>query len=158
MNNFSLFREHRGTVTWFVLTILGVGILRFLLSLMGVPDQLTTYSSMTVVILIGLIYFAIACRSWRDRLAAAYLLFLPYTFVEVVTLGYTRITGQFTIFHRHEHALGLTVGQHLGVMVIQGVTLGPAVSFLLMSVIAWARLKLTLGARTPGTGNSTTAN
>ena len=154
MHNFNLFREHRGAVTGFVLTILAVGSLRFVLTLLDVPDRITTYSSITLVILVGLIYFAFACPKWRDRLLAAYLLFVPYTFVEVVTLGYTWVTGRFTIFHRHEHAFGLTVGQHLTAMVIQGLTSGPLVSFLLMSIIAWAHLKVRLGARTSGSGYS----
>ena len=146
MNQSNLLSEKKGAVIGFVAAILVVGTLRFVLTLLGVPDEITTYSSMTGVIVIGMIYFAIACPRWNDRLLAAYVLFLPYTLVEIVTLGYTFVTGNYTIFQRHDHAFGLTVGQHLSAMVIQGLISGPLLTLGLMSGIAWIRWRVRSGS------------
>lgn len=142
----SLLWGKKRTVIGFVIAILAVGALRFALSLAGVPDRLTTYCSMTLVIVVGTPYFAIVCPRWSDRLLAAYVLFLPYTLVDVVALGYTWLTGNPTIFQRHEHiAFGLTAGQHLSVMLVSGLTTGPLFTFVVMSAIAWVYWKVRTG-------------
>ena len=109
MNQSNLRSEKKGAVIGFAAAILVAGALRFVLTLSGVPDEITRYSSMTAVIALGMIYFAIVCPKWKDRLLAAYVLFVPYTLVVIVTLGYTFVTGNHTIFQRHDHAFGLTV-------------------------------------------------
>jgi hypothetical protein len=89
MDQPDLLSERRGAAAGFAAAIVMVGAIRFALSLSGVPDKIATYSSMTLVITVGWIYFAIVCPKWKDRLIAAYVLFVPYTLVEIVTLGYT---------------------------------------------------------------------
>src|ERR1700756_4967565 len=142
MNQPNLLSERRGAAAGFAAAIVVVGAIRFALSLSGVPDEIATYSSMTIVITVGWIYFAIVCPKWKDRLIAAYVLFVPYTLVEIVTLGYTYVTGNATIFQRHEHEFTLTVGQHLTTMVIQGLTWGPLLTFAVMSGLAWVIWKV----------------
>src|SRR5262245_35787325 len=110
----TLFSTRKPAVTAFIAAILIVGVLRVTMSLAGVADSITTFFSISVVILAGMIYFGIVCREWRDRLLAAYALFVPYTIIGVLALGYTWITGVPTIFQRHELSMtGLTVGWHM---------------------------------------------
>src|SRR5690349_2138772 len=87
------------TMKVFIALIAGVGVIRFALSVGGVPNNIARYVSMSAVILVGLIYFAFACDTWKQRLKAAYLLILPYMIIEVAALGYSWATGTQTIFH-----------------------------------------------------------
>jgi hypothetical protein len=86
-------------MTGFMAAILAMGGLRFLLTLRGVPNSFVEFASMSSVILAGTIYFALTTATHRERLAAAYLLILPYMPVEVLSLSYTWISGKPTIFH-----------------------------------------------------------
>src|SRR5207237_3409741 len=113
MDQPNLLSERKGAVIGFAAAIIVVGAIRFALSLSRVPDEIVTYASMTVVITVGWIYFAIVCPKWKDRLIAAYVLFVPYTLVVIVTLGYSYVTGNATIFQRHEPEFTLPAGQHL---------------------------------------------
>jgi hypothetical protein len=132
-----LFSTRKTAVIAFVAAILIVGISRLTLSLAGVPDSMTTFLSISVVISVGMIYFGIVCTTWRDRLMAAYVLFVPYTLIAVTALSYTWITGVSTIFQRHEHSMtGLTVGWHTAVMFIGGFSFEPLLGFAFMSLIA----------------------
>ena len=131
-----LISNRRPAVTAFVCAILLVGLLRLGLSLVGFPDQITTFLSMSVVILAGMVYFGATCFQWRDRYVAAYVLFVPYTVIAVSALGYTLFTGHPTIFQRHEHSMtGLTVGWHFVVMLVGGFTFEPLIAFGFMTLI-----------------------
>ena len=77
------------SIKWFMLAIFAMGLLRFALSLADVPDSVVKYASMTVLLIVSSIYFAIVCDARKDRLKAAYLLILPYMIVEVTALSYT---------------------------------------------------------------------
>ena len=142
MNDSRLLSTRKSAVIGFAAAILTVGGLRFALTLSGVPDRLTTYSSMSVVILAGIIYFGIICTTWKDRLLAAAALYLPYTLVAVIGLGYTWETGRRTIFQPHEHMFGLSAGQHLAVMGIGGVTFEPLIGMVLMAGVGWLYRKI----------------
>jgi hypothetical protein len=143
MISFNLLSSRKTAVIGFIIAILAVGILRFTLTMSGVPDRITTFFSISVVVAAGEFYFGLTCRQWRDRMTAAYVLFLSYTLIAVPALGYTWITGQPTIFQRHEHSMmGFTVGQHFAAMLIGGFTVEPLAAFAFMSLIAWIALKL----------------
>src|SRR5215467_12171954 len=92
----------------FIALIVFVGVVRFLLSVSGVPNSIVRYASMSVIIAIGTIYYAFVCKTWFDRLKAAYFLILPYMIVEVLALGYTVLTDRQTIFHAREYSFGTT--------------------------------------------------
>jgi hypothetical protein len=133
----TLFSVRKSAVKTFVAAIVIVGALRVTLSLAGVRDGITTFFSISAVILAGMIYFGIVCREWRDRLLASYALFVPYTVIAVLALGYTWITGVPTIFQRHELSMtGLTVGWHITAMFIGGFSFEPLLGFAFMSLIA----------------------
>ena len=141
--NFRLLSTQRTAVIVFVAAILTVGILRVTLSLAGVPDQITTFFSITVVLVAGILYFGITSREWRDRMQAAYVLFVPYTLIAVPALGYTWITGVPTIFQRHEESMtGLTIGQHFTAMLVGGFTIEPLAAFAFMSLITFIAVRV----------------
>ena len=133
-----LISNQRPAVVGFFSVILLVGFSRLALSLAGVPDRVTTFFSMSVVILLGVVYFGATCSQWRDRLLAAYVLSVPYTLIAVSALAYTWFTSHPTIFQRHEHSMtGLTVGPHLIAMLVGGFTFEPWLAFAIMSLIGW---------------------
>ena len=116
-----------------------MGFLRFGLSLSGVPDSVTTFFSITVVMIVATLYFGFTASGWKEMFVAAYAVILAYTFVTAIALGYTVVTGQYTIFQPHEHAFGITAGWHLAAMVGSGVSFEPLMMFGLMWLIAWIR-------------------
>ena len=121
----------------FIAAIVTVGVIRFVLSVSGLPNSTVKYVSMSVVILAGTIYFAFATPTHKGRLKDAYLLILPYLIVEVLALGYTWATGHQTIFHAEEYSLGYGIAAHTIGHLVGGLTWEPLFLFLIMEVI-WA--------------------
>lgn len=121
----------------FIAAILGVGILRFILTVVGLPNSTVKFVSMTAVIAVGAVVFAIATKTHKERLYAAYFLILPYMVVEVLALAYTWLTGQQTIFHAEEYSLGFSIVQHTLGHLLGGLTWEPLTLFLVMEII-WA--------------------
>jgi hypothetical protein len=119
----------------FIIAIASMGILRFILSVSGVPNEVTKYFSMTAIMMAGSIYFAIAAITHKERLKAAYLLVLPYLTVEVLALGYTWATGRQTIFHASEYSMGTSIAVHTIGHLVGGLTWEPLIGFLIMEVI-----------------------
>ena len=142
MHDSSLLPARKPALIGFAAAILVVGGLRFALTLSGIPDSVTTFFSMTVVILIGLVYFSIVCTTWRDCLRAALFLYLPYTLVVSIGLGYTWVAGRHTVFQPHEQMFGLSVGQHFAVMLAFGVTVEPLAGCLFMMGMGWLYRKV----------------
>ena len=125
----------------FMAAILAMGSIRFLLTVLKVPDSTVKYFSMTAVIAAAAIYFAVTTTTHRERLHAAFLLILPYMFIEVVALAYTWASGQQTIFHSEEYSLGFSLVQHTLGHLIGGLTWEPLFLFAIMEVI-WAACTL----------------
>jgi hypothetical protein len=127
----------------FIAAIAGMGIIRFILTVSGVPNDIVKYFSMTLVITIGMIYFALAAKTHKDRLKAAYLLILPYMVIEIVALGYTWASGRSTIFHTPEYSFGMGIVPHTLGHLAGGLTWEPLMLFLIMEII-WL---ISLGVR-----------
>jgi hypothetical protein len=123
------------TMKAFIVAITAMGIIRFLLDATGVPIAVVKYFSMTAVIAAGSIYFAIAVRTHKKRLQAAYFLILPYMGIEVVALSYTWASGRATIFHRAEYSFGSSLPVHTIGHFVGGLTWEPLSIFLLMEII-----------------------
>jgi hypothetical protein len=121
----------------FIAAIVAVGVIRFVLSVAGLPNSTVKYVSMSVVILAGVIYFALTTPTHKGRLKDAYLLILPYLVIEVLALGYTWVTGHQTIFHAEEYSLGYGIAAHTIGHLVGGLTWEPLFLFLIMEVI-WA--------------------
>jgi|GEM_PF-1558369 len=121
----------------FVCLILAVGVIRFALTIAGLSDDVVKYASMTVVILAGAVYFAVAGRTHKERLKDAYLLILPYMAIEVAALGFTWATGVQTIFHVSEYSFGMSIGYHTLGHLVGGLTWEPLGLFVVMEAV-WA--------------------
>lgn len=113
-----------------------VGVVRFALTVSGVPNNIVKFVSMSAVMTAGLIYFALNTKTHMERLKAAYLLVLPYMIIEVAALGYTWATGHQTIFHAAEYSLGFSIGWHTLGHLIGGLTWEPFLGFVVMEVFA----------------------
>ena len=123
------------TMKIFILAILAMGFVRFILNISGLPNSVVKFFSMTAIIVIGTVYFAIATTGHKERLKAAYLLILPYMIVEVLALGYTWATGRQTIFHAEEYSMGFSIAQHTIGHFVGGLTWEPLSIFVLMEII-----------------------
>lgn len=118
-------------------TILCMGVIRFALTVTGVPHSTVKYFSMTSVIAAAAVYVAITTRTHRERLNAAFLLILPYMVIEVAALAYTWATGHQTIFHAEEYSFGVSVMVHTIGHLVGGLTWEPLLLFLTMELIWW---------------------
>jgi hypothetical protein len=123
------------TMKWFIFAIAAMGLIRFVLSISGVPDNVVKYFSMIVIIMAGTLYFAVTCTTHKERLKAAYLLILPYMTIEVLALAYTWATGQQTIFHSADYSLGFPIAWHTVGHLVGGLTWEPLSVFLLMELV-----------------------
>src|SRR2546422_10594134 len=65
-----------------------MGVIRFALTIAGVPDSTVKYFSMTAIMIVATLYLAVVSKTHKERLKAAYLLILPYMTIEVLALGY----------------------------------------------------------------------
>jgi len=119
----------------FMAAIVVMGVIRFLLTIAGVPNNVTKFASMTVIIMAGTIYFGAILRTHKERLKAAYLLILPYMIIEVAALGYTWASGRQTIFHAQEYSFGVGIRAHTIGHLIGGLTWEPLSLFVLMEII-----------------------
>lgn len=119
----------------FMAAIFGMGVIRFILTASGLPDSTVKYFSMTAVIALGALYFAVKTNTHRERLYAAFFLIIPYMIVEVAALAYTWATGHKTIFHSADYSLGLSIMQHTLGHLAGGLTWEPLFLFIFMEVI-----------------------
>ena len=123
------------TMKFFIIAIAAMGVVRFILNMSGVSNDIVKYFSMTVVMMIGSIYFAIATTTHKERLKAAYLLVMPYMTIEVLALGYTWATSHPTIFHAAEYSMGFSIAVHTIGHLVGGLTWEPLFGFLIMEFI-----------------------
>src|SRR5437773_12158896 len=110
------------TTKAFIVAIAVMGIVRFILDANGVPKDVVKYFSMSAIMVIGSLYFAIAAATHNEGLKASYLLVLPYMTVEVLALSCTWATGRETIFHAAEYSMGTSIAVHCGGDLIAGVS------------------------------------
>jgi hypothetical protein len=127
--------EKQRQVWWFVAAIVLAGAIRLGLTLIGVPNAVTKFASMSAVILVACFYLGWKTRSFKERLVVSYLLILPYMLVEVIGLGYTWASGRETIFHAPEYSLGSSINVHFWGHIVGGLTWEPAFLFLAMLII-----------------------
>jgi hypothetical protein len=119
----------------FIAAIAVMGVIRFVLTIAGLPNAAVKFASMTVIMIVGTLYFGVVSLNHKERIKAAYLLVLPYMIVEVAALGYTWATGRQTIFHAQEYSFGVGVGAHTIGHLVGGLTWEPVFLFLVMEII-----------------------
>lgn len=141
----------------FLILIVVVGIARFVLSLAGVPHSSTKWLSITAVIWIGVLYYAVRIHtsgfgSYKHLLPVCVLQSLVSELIIVPAIILAIFTGVDNIYSAPEYSFGsdgktwLHVGAHLGL----GTTVGPLVGWLVGCVIMFATKKLvTKGKDTP---------
>ena len=123
------------TMKVFIVAIAVMGVVRFILDASGLPKDVVKYFSMTAIMIIGSLYFAIATATHKERLKASYLLIMPYMTVEVIALGYTWATGHQTIFHAAEYSMGTSIGVHTLGHLIGGFTWEPLIGFVAKELV-----------------------
>src|SRR5216117_1371176 len=123
------------TTKAFIVAIAVMGVIRFILDADGVPKDVVKYFSMTAIMIIGSVYFAIATATHKERLKDSYRLVMPYMTIEVIALGYTWATGHQTIFHATEYSMGTSIAVHTLGHLIGGFTWEPLLIFALIEVV-----------------------
>jgi hypothetical protein len=129
--------------------ILVVGIARLVLSLAGVPNAAAKWFSITVVMWIGVLYYAVRIRttgfgSYKHLLPICVLQSLVSELIIVPGIILAIVTGHDNIYSAPEYSFGsdgktwLHVAAHLGL----GTTIGPLVGWLIGCVILFASKKL----------------
>ncbi len=123
------------TMKWFIIAIAVMGVVRFILDAGGISKDTVKFFSMSVIMLAGTLYFAIASMTHKERLKSAYLLVMPYMTVEVLALGYTWASGHQTIFHAQEYSFGTSIGAHTIGHFVGGLTWEPLFGFVVMEIV-----------------------
>ena len=139
----------------FLVLILVVGLARLALSLGGVPNTAARWVSITVVIWIGIIYFAIKVHTtgfgtYRHLLPIYFLQMLTAQVVIVPAIILAIMTGHDNIFSIPEFSFG-TDGKNWGHVLAHlfiGTTIGSLVGWLGGSLVMFVTRKVT-GARAP---------
>jgi hypothetical protein len=145
MSDLRAARVFKRAVVGFMMATLVVGLIRFGLTISGAADDIAKYSSMTVIILAGCLYFGVQNLAWRDLAWASYCLILPYVTVELGAIGYTWATGKATIFHSHQYSFGLPVGLHFWGHLVGGLTWEPLSIFVVMLIVRALSTRWTSG-------------
>ena len=151
-------RATYGALPIFVAAVFGAGSVRFGLSLSGVDTNLTRYASMTVVITVAILYFAVRETQRPERLIISYALIAPYMLVETLSLGYTWRTGTATIFHTPPYDVGVEISVHFWGHLVGGLTWEPVFVFLLISVCSMVRRRIHAAEETPREKGTTVKN
>jgi hypothetical protein len=128
-------KAYSKTMKWFIVAIAAMGVVRFTLDAHGLPKDVVKYFSMTVIMMAGSLYFAVATTTHKERLKAAYLLVMPYMTIEVLALSYTWATGHQTIFHAAEYSFGTTIAVHTLGHLVGGLTWEPLFGFVMMEIV-----------------------
>src|SRR5947209_1971847 len=118
----------------FMIAIAAMGVLRFVLTVNGLPNSTVKYFSMTAVMIVGLTYFAVTTRTHKERLKDSFLLVMPYMTIEVLALGYTWASGRPTIFHTPEYSFGTPLAWHTIGHLVGGFTWEPIMVFIPMEI------------------------
>lgn len=144
-----------------LLLIIIVGVTRLALSLAGAQNSAVKFISISAVLFIGLLYFAIRVYttgfgSYKQLLP---LLFLQSVVSQAIIIAGILIamrTGKDNIFSAPEYSGGgdgktwLHVGAHL----VLGTTIGPLLAWLVGIIIMWVTKKVSPRDSTPAAQNA----
>jgi len=123
------------SIKFFMAAIAVMGVIRFALTMAGLPNSVVKFASMSVIILAGVVYFGIVSTTHKERIKAAYLLILPYMIVEVLALGFSWATAHQTIFHAQEYSFGMGIAAHTIGHLVGGLTWEPLILFAGMEIV-----------------------
>jgi hypothetical protein len=139
----------------FLIVILVVGLARLLLSILGVPDSELKFLSLTVLLLIGMLYYSVRVYmrgfgSYKQLLPVLALQVITVQSIVIAGIVIAMLSGRDNIFTIPEFSPGKTsgrtwghVGGHLVAIIIVSFVL-----WLLGSLVMFATKKLS-GGREP---------
>jgi hypothetical protein len=135
---------------YILLLILAVGLGRLILSLAGLSNSATRWLSISVVALIGLVYYAIRVHTTGF---GSYKQLLPLIFIQSVVAQAIVIAGIVIAIYMHKDNVfsapefsGGTDGKtwlHAGAHLIVGIIIGPLVGWLIGCVLLFIVKKVT---------------
>lgn len=139
---------------WILTLIVVVGIVRLALSLAGVPNETAKWFSVTGVLLIGIVYFAIRDHtggfgSYKQLLPLYLLQWLVATAIIVAAIVLAIFTGTDNIYSAPEYSGGADgkTWFHVGAHVVLGTTVGPLVSWLVGALVLFVTKKVGPGGK-----------
>lgn len=134
--------------------ILFVGIVRLALSLGGTPNTTARWLSVTAVIWIGLLYYAIRVHtsgfgSYKQLLPICVLQALTAQMIIVPGIIIAIVSGKDNIYSVPEYAFGSDgkTWLHVGAHLVVGTTIAPLIGWLVGCVIMFATRKLVTGSK-----------
>lgn len=143
----------------FLILVLVVGLARLALSLLGVPDSKAKFLSLTVLFLLGMVYYSVRVYtsgfgSYKQLLPVLTLPVIVGNCIIIAGIILAILTAKDNIFSAPEYSGGVNgktwghVGGHVLVMVV-----GPLILWLVGSLIMLVTKKVTGSrAQTGGTG------
>jgi hypothetical protein len=140
----------------FLILIPIAGITRLALSLSGEPNSSVKWVSVTALVSIGTIYYAVRVHmarfgSYKQLLAICFLLNLSAQVVIIFGIVLAIVTGTSNIFSSPEYAFGGDgkTWLHAGAHALIGTTAGSIVPWLFGSVVLAITRKLSTPSRVP---------
>ena len=151
--------EYFGFTKWFLVLILVVGITRLALSLAGVPNSTDKWLSITVVLLIAVLYYGARVHTSGfgsyKRLLPTYwtLTFTSQVFV-AAAIVLAILTGHDNIFTAPEYSGGGDgkTWSHAGAHLLVGVVIAPLLAWLVGSVVMFIAKRIAPAKGTPAAG------
>ena len=121
----------------FLILVLVVGLARLILSLLGVPNATTKFLSITVVFLLGMVYYSVTVYtsgfgSYKQLLPVLALPVILGSCIVISGIVISILTGKDNIFSAPEYSPGRVDGKnwaHVG---------GHVVAMIILPLILWA--------------------
>ena len=117
-----------------------VGLLRFGLSLAGVPDATTRWLSMTAVAIVATFYYGVAVYtkgfgSYRQLLPLLVIQAVVANAIVIVGILVSSATGKPNIFTAPEYGGDSSLAFHIGGHVVGGMIVGPLIGWAVASLV-----------------------
>jgi len=121
----------------FLILVLVVGLGRLILSLLGAPNSTTKFLSITVVLLLGMVYYSVTVYtsgfgSYKQLLPVMALPVILGTCIVITGIVIAILTGKDNIFSAPEYSPGGVDGKNWGHVG------GHVVAMIILPLILWA--------------------
>jgi hypothetical protein len=140
--------EYISFVKWFCLLILVVGLTRLSLSLRGIPNADTKWISMSAVLTLGVIYYAVRIHtsgfgSYKQLLPVIVIPNAVTHLVSITGIIFGIVTGKDNVFTAPEYSFGSgSTWGHVGAHLMIGMTIGALVNWLIGCVFLFLTKKI----------------
>jgi len=143
----------------FLVLVLAVGIVRLALSLAGVPNSTDKWLSITVVLLIGVLYYGVRVHtsgfgSYKQLLPTYWTLTFTSQVFVAATIVLAILTGHDNIFTAPEYSGGGDgkTWFHAGAHVVVGAVIMPLLAWLIGSVVMFIAKRVSPAKGAPAAG------